>query len=211
MAYWLGGFRRWSDFEGRGTRRETFAFLVIAFVADIIVGAFSAVVFPNKIPPLVNAIVGLIFFFACLPVIAKRLHDIGLSGRWIFISVIPVIGWLILLVLLVLPPSKKADKYGVNPRVAKSVADKARSAPHSTDGRSIYLAIIEIERRIGEFPIEEQDEVREHLETAKSELASDSPRSSRVAAAFKAIGRTARQYSLDTIGNVTEDVVGGLT
>ena len=123
MAYWLDGFRRWSDFDGRGTRRETFVFLIIVFVLGVIADAFMGAAFPDHVR-LVDAIAGLVVFLLSISVIVKRLHDAGLNGKWIFINWIPFLGWLVLLVLLFLPPSDQDNKYGANPRAAPRVADK---------------------------------------------------------------------------------------
>jgi uncharacterized membrane protein YhaH (DUF805 family) len=51
-----------------------------------------------------------------LAVMIRRLHDIGKSGWWFFISFIPLIGSIWLLVLLVTDSQPGENQYGPNPK-----------------------------------------------------------------------------------------------
>ena len=46
--------------------------------------------------------------------IARRLHDIGKSGNYIFMVLLPPFGWIALIVLLCLDSDKMANKYGIS-------------------------------------------------------------------------------------------------
>ena len=101
------------DFSGRATRLEFWAFIVFALVAgNLITVVERALFYPGEIPeagPLFA--VGLSIFLgpvaslsAAMMVIpwvsvsARRLHDIGRSGFWIYFGFIPPIGWLFMLI-----------------------------------------------------------------------------------------------------------------
>ena len=45
----------------------------------------------------------------------RRLHDIGRSGWWFFISLLPYVGFLILLYWTLLPSQRDSNKWGGNP------------------------------------------------------------------------------------------------
>lgn len=51
-----------------------------------------------------------------LAVTVRRLHDIGKSGWWYFIGIIPIIGAIWLLVLLCMEGEPKTNKWGDNPK-----------------------------------------------------------------------------------------------
>lgn len=42
----------------------------------------------------------------------RRLHDVGLSGYWLALALIPVVGWAVLAVMLFLPGQKEPNRYG---------------------------------------------------------------------------------------------------
>lgn len=57
----------------------------------------------------------LLFFMPGLSVLVRRLHDTGRSGWWYFITMIPLIGAIWLLVLLCLPGSNGRNGHGPDP------------------------------------------------------------------------------------------------
>ena len=46
----------------------------------------------------------------------RRLHDIGRTGWWVLISIIPVIGVVVLLVFMLLDSEPGSNRYGANPK-----------------------------------------------------------------------------------------------
>ena len=53
-----------------------------------------------------------------LAVLVRRLHDIGKSGWWIFISLVPLIGSIVLLVFLATDSQPGENQYGPNPKMS---------------------------------------------------------------------------------------------
>ena len=51
-----------------------------------------------------------------LAVTIRRLHDIGKSGWWYFITLIPIIGGIILLIWMCQDGEHNPNKYGTNPK-----------------------------------------------------------------------------------------------
>jgi uncharacterized membrane protein YhaH (DUF805 family) len=49
--------------------------------------------------------------------VVRRLHDIGKSGSWIFIGLIPLIGGIWLLVLMATDSQPGDNQYGPNPKM----------------------------------------------------------------------------------------------
>ena len=53
--------------------------------------------------------------FTALAVQVRRLHDIGRSGWWVFIALVPLVGAIVLFVFDVLPSENGANRYGQEP------------------------------------------------------------------------------------------------
>lgn len=66
--------------------------------------------------PLLNILLGLIFFIPGLAVAVRRLHDTGRSGWWILISLIPIIGGIVLLIFYCTDSQIGENDYGPNPK-----------------------------------------------------------------------------------------------
>jgi uncharacterized membrane protein YhaH (DUF805 family) len=58
------------------------------------------------------SIVGIIHFIPGLAVSVRRLHDTDRSGWWILIFIIPLIGWIWLVVLYCFPGTPGANRFG---------------------------------------------------------------------------------------------------
>lgn len=118
MNWYLQPWRKYATFTGRAGRTEFWVF----YLANILIGAILSQVGNNgqEYSP-----VELVFYLAILlpslAVAARRLHDIGRSGWWQLLSLIPVVGSIALLVMCVLPGHEGANKFG-NPPVRPAAA-----------------------------------------------------------------------------------------
>ena len=85
-------------FDGRIDRGKFWTGMVLIFVASIIGLGLIAIGHPGAIVPAVMVFIGAVW--ASLALYVKRLHDVGRSGWWVLVGLIPYIGGLILLVWL---------------------------------------------------------------------------------------------------------------
>jgi uncharacterized membrane protein YhaH (DUF805 family) len=84
-------FSKYADFGGRATRSEYWWFVLFI----VLVGLAASIVS--------NTLSGLFSLATLLPQIAaatRRLHDTNRSGWWQLIVLVPVIGWIVLIVFL---------------------------------------------------------------------------------------------------------------
>lgn len=118
LSYYNQALRQYATFRGRARRAEYWSFtLVNALVSAVFL--LAAKLWPIAAPALVIAMLlyGLATFLPGLAVLFRRLHDTGRSGWWVFITLVPYLGSLILLVLVCLPSTPGENPYGSEPAV----------------------------------------------------------------------------------------------
>ncbi|MNV91603.1 DUF805 domain-containing protein [Variovorax boronicumulans] len=96
---------KYTDFSGRASRSEFWWFFLAQFGVLIITGLIHQYVY-------VIAALGLLL--PALAVGARRLHDIGKSGWFLLLSIIPLIN-LVLIYFFVQPTQPESNAYGEPP------------------------------------------------------------------------------------------------
>ena len=113
-------FKKYADFNGRARRKEYWMFYLVAILTCVCLGLLAAIL--GSIADFLSIIfVLLLVIFLCavvLPVIAavtRRLHDVGKSGWFQLIQLIPL-GGFYLLYLMVKDGDAGPNQYGPNPK-----------------------------------------------------------------------------------------------
>ncbi|PQJ81733.1 DUF805 domain-containing protein [Polaribacter glomeratus] len=125
MNWYLKVINQYFDFSGRARRKEYWMFtlfsLIISWSLPILDVTFGTYIFS-----IIGSIYYLLVFIPGLAVMLRRLHDSGNSGWFLFLLLIPIIGWVWLLVLLCLESEPKTNKWGENPKgiVNDSIIDQ---------------------------------------------------------------------------------------
>jgi len=119
MSWYVAVLKKYAVFTGRARRKEywmfalfNIIFLIVAAILDNLIGTAN----PNTGYGLIYFLYALAVFLPGLGVLIRRLHDIGKSGWWFFIALIPLIGGIWLLVLLVTDSQPGENQYGPNPK-----------------------------------------------------------------------------------------------
>ena len=120
---------RYAAFKGRATRSEYWYFMLFSIIIALILTALDSMIINPLlgIQPVVETartgILGMLFSIGTLiPSVAlaiRRLHDIGKSGWWILLGVIPIVNIIGIFVLLYffIKDSQPGDNlYGPNPK-----------------------------------------------------------------------------------------------
>ena len=100
-------FENYANFDGRARRSEYWYFILFNTIFALI----TATVIPELYLVYVIAII-----LPSLAVAVRRLHDIGKSGLWLFISFVPIIGGVWLLVLLATEGDSEYNEFGSDPK-----------------------------------------------------------------------------------------------
>ncbi|WP_077324711.1 DUF805 domain-containing protein [Virgibacillus siamensis] len=115
MQWYTKVIKNYVTFDGRARRMEYWMFVLInAIIATIL----SILEFLLGIPTVLTTLYSLFIFLPSLAVNVRRLHDTGKSGWWILISLVPVVGWIILFVFMVLDSEFGRNKWGPNPKTS---------------------------------------------------------------------------------------------
>ena len=123
MNWYLKALRQYSDFSGRARRKEYWMFilfyclfLLAAMALDDVLG-FSFELSGVSLGYIYLGYV-LLMLVPGLAVAVRRLHDVGKSGWFYLISLIPLIGSIWLLVLFCTDGDSGDNKWGPNPKEA---------------------------------------------------------------------------------------------
>jgi uncharacterized membrane protein YhaH (DUF805 family) len=111
--YYVGCLRKYIEFSGRARRSEYWYFalfnLLIAMgllIVDFVIGTWG----------ILYLVYGLGTFLPAWAVSVRRLHDVGKSGWFLLIVLIPLIGAIWLLVLTLTEGDRAMNQYGDDPK-----------------------------------------------------------------------------------------------
>ena len=119
MKYFLYCLQHYADFNGRARRSEYWYFVLFNFIVSILIGLSLGVIAGLlNVPALVYLahLWSLAVFIPSLAVSVRRLHDIGRSGWWLLLSLIPLVGAIILIIWHCTDSQPAANQYGPNPK-----------------------------------------------------------------------------------------------
>jgi uncharacterized membrane protein YhaH (DUF805 family) len=89
-------------------------FFLVNLIIAIVIGIIGRIIHLEVLSTLYSLAV----LVPALAVGARRLHDTGRSAWWLLIYLIPVIGWIWLIVLFAIDGDQGANPYGADPKAA---------------------------------------------------------------------------------------------
>jgi uncharacterized membrane protein YhaH (DUF805 family) len=92
-------FVKYADFRGRASRPEYWWFTLFVTIVSLIALTFDSLARSG----LYSTIWNLGVLLPTLAVTVRRLRDAGLHWAWILIGLVPLVGWVVLIVLLARP------------------------------------------------------------------------------------------------------------
>lgn len=118
---------RYAKFDGRATRSEYWYFILFYIILTFIVVLLDTFVVNPMLGAtpeqavqggILQVILALSLLIPSIAVGVRRLHDIGKSGWWILVGLVPIIGALVLIYFYVLDSQAGSNHYGPNPKGA---------------------------------------------------------------------------------------------
>ena len=113
MNYWIECWKKYATFSGRARRKEYWMFILFNMLVAFGVNVVDAVL---GMEGLLGGLYSLAVLIPGWAVFTRRMHDIGKSGWWWLIGVVPLIGGIVLLVFMCKDSQPGDNAYGPNPK-----------------------------------------------------------------------------------------------
>lgn len=111
MEYFINAFKQYADFTGRASRQDYWMFIVFYMIFLVLLGVLGAMLGTS----LLTTLFSLVILVPSISITARRLHDIGRSGWWQLIGLLPLIGLIVMIIFLV-QASDEDNEYGPGPQ-----------------------------------------------------------------------------------------------
>jgi len=113
MNWYMDVLKKYAVFDGRSRRQEFWMFFLFNFIINLIL-TFLGRFFGFFL--FISVLYSLAILVPGIAVAIRRMHDIGKSGIWILIVLIPCVGWIWYLVLAATEGEPSANAYGPSPK-----------------------------------------------------------------------------------------------
>jgi len=130
MKWFINAIKKYATFNGRARRKEYWNFylfmiisLVVVSIMDFILGTYIISIPYPVVGEIIRSGIGILYtlssLFFIIPTLAvsvRRLHDVGKSGAYLFVQLIPVVGAIWFLILLCTDSDLGVNRYGESPK-----------------------------------------------------------------------------------------------
>ncbi|TBT51038.1 DUF805 domain-containing protein [Vibrio parahaemolyticus] len=119
MNWYITAVKKYATFSGRSRRKEYWYFFLFNLLISLFltfVDGLTGSFYPGTGYGLFSGIYTLALLIPGIAVGVRRLHDIGRSGWWLLIVLIPIIGVLVLLYFTVSKGNSGSNRYGSDPK-----------------------------------------------------------------------------------------------
>jgi uncharacterized membrane protein YhaH (DUF805 family) len=135
MEWMILPLKRYADFSGRSRRKEYWMFILFVIIGSIVFSGLDAALGlgggvsrysyggagvvgagAGMRGGILNGIFSLAIVIPSIAVAARRLHDIDKSGWWMLIGIIPLIGWIIVIVWYCTDGTRGPNRFGPDPK-----------------------------------------------------------------------------------------------
>lgn len=131
--FWEAITKKYFQLKGRANRKEYVIFVAIYFILESIIDITELTIKQDLLKMFITITIIAVLAYLAIPsitIIVRRLHDLNLSGFWIFLD-IPIImilyllkhqnigitvSWIVSLILLLFKGTKGTNKYGEEPK-----------------------------------------------------------------------------------------------
>ncbi|MCC3775461.1 DUF805 domain-containing protein [Streptomyces sp. UNOB3_S3] len=113
MNWYVDVLKKYAVFNGRARRQEYWMFTLVNTVISIVLAIADEVLGTQSV---LGAVYMLAVLLPSLAVTVRRLHDTDRSGWWILIGLVPIVGWIVLLVFTCLDSTPHHNAHGPSPK-----------------------------------------------------------------------------------------------
>ena len=111
-------FSNYVNFSGRARRSEYWFYTLFVGLVQLALGIIGNMIFgaPESGTNILQNIFSLAIMIPSLAVFWRRMHDIGKTGLWFFLNLVPCIGQVVLLVFECTDSQPGENMYGMSPK-----------------------------------------------------------------------------------------------
>lgn len=123
MKWFLQALRKYATFSGRAQRSEYWFFQLFYFLislAALMLDALTGTLSEDAGMGIIGLLVTLGLFLPSLAVSVRRLHDTNRSGWWLLLWLVPLVGFIAVLVFMCLDSENRNNRFGPNPKDSTS-------------------------------------------------------------------------------------------
>jgi uncharacterized membrane protein YhaH (DUF805 family) len=132
LSWFIEALKKYAVFSGRSRRKEYWYFVLFVVIISIVLSIIDGLFGTNHRSTgagLLSSIFSLAVLIPSIAVSVRRLHDIDRTGWWVLIGLVPIIGWIVLLVFHVQDSTPGTNRYGPNPKSTEYQSMTAQSQP----------------------------------------------------------------------------------
>ena len=105
-------FNGYVDFRGRSNRGEFWYWQLDNLLITLGLGILDTMLFGTQGTGVLGGLWGLVTLIPSIALLTRRLHDVNKSGWWQLLVLIPLIGWIVLLVWACRAPDDRPNRFG---------------------------------------------------------------------------------------------------
>jgi uncharacterized membrane protein YhaH (DUF805 family) len=124
MSWYITALKKYVVFSGRSRRKEYWYFVlfnIIFLIVATLLDNLLHTTFGDLPYGLFYLLYALAVFLPGIGLVIRRLHDVGKSGWWYFIALVPLVGAFWLLYLMLKDSDPGDNLYGPNPKTTVTV------------------------------------------------------------------------------------------
>lgn len=125
MNYYTDALKKYFVFEGRTSRKQYWMFVLFNLIVSIVIAIIGGIIHMKSI----GNIYSLAVLIPSIAIGVRRLHDIGRTGWWMLLCLVPIVGWIVLIIFAIQKGQPAANAYGSVPVDPTPSAPSAPSAP----------------------------------------------------------------------------------
>ena len=114
MNFYLDPWKKFADFKGRARRKEFWIFFFINSAVMYLLQFLTTKL--GMVGTIILAVFALAILVPSAAAAIRRMHDIGKSGWWVLINLIPIIGTIWFIILGAKDSQQGSNEYGACPK-----------------------------------------------------------------------------------------------
>jgi uncharacterized membrane protein YhaH (DUF805 family) len=118
MDWYLKVLKNYIGFGGRARRKEYWMFVLVSFVLAGVLSIIDKILGWERVSGegVLASIYGLLILIPTWAVQFRRLHDTDRSAWWLLLLLIPIVGWLVILVFNCQNGTPGDNRFGPDPK-----------------------------------------------------------------------------------------------